>query len=105
MAWIRLFPLSLGGEGTARIGGNLSTNAGGTGVLRYGDKFRVTAWFRDIESRINISYEVRNLSTGRRAARARTALVLLDENGELCLETPARVKERLLKAFEPEPEQ
>ena len=33
----RLFPLSLGGEGTARIGGNLSTNAGGTGVLRYGN--------------------------------------------------------------------
>ncbi len=32
----RLFPLSLGGEGTARIGGNLSTNAGGTAVLRYG---------------------------------------------------------------------
>jgi FAD/FMN-containing dehydrogenase len=32
----RLFPLSLGGEGTARIGGNLSTNAGGTGVLRFG---------------------------------------------------------------------
>lgn len=32
----RFFPLSLGGEGTARIGGNLSTNAGGTGVLRYG---------------------------------------------------------------------
>ena len=27
----RYFPLSLGGEGTARIGGNLSTNAGGTG--------------------------------------------------------------------------
>ena len=33
----RLFPLSLGGEGTARIGGNLATNAGGTGVLRYGN--------------------------------------------------------------------
>jgi FAD/FMN-containing dehydrogenase len=33
----RLFPLSLGAEGTARIGGNLSTNAGGTGVLRYGN--------------------------------------------------------------------
>ena len=32
----RYFPLSLGGEGTARIGGNLSTNAGGTGLLRYG---------------------------------------------------------------------
>ncbi|MGB7241391.1 MAG: FAD-binding oxidoreductase [Sulfitobacter sp.] len=33
----RLFPLSLASEGSARIGGNLSTNAGGTGVLRYGN--------------------------------------------------------------------
>ncbi|HEX3914728.1 MAG TPA: FAD-binding oxidoreductase [Steroidobacteraceae bacterium] len=32
----RLFPLSLGSEGIAQIGGNLSTNAGGTAVLRYG---------------------------------------------------------------------
>ena len=31
----RLFPLSLGAEGTCRIGGNLSTNAGGIAVLRY----------------------------------------------------------------------
>ncbi|SFL93154.1 FAD-binding oxidoreductase [Shimia aestuarii] len=33
----RLFPLSLGSEGSARIGGNLSTNAGGVNVLRYGN--------------------------------------------------------------------
>ena len=33
----RLFPLSLASEGTARIGGLLSTNAGGVGVLRYGN--------------------------------------------------------------------
>jgi FAD/FMN-containing dehydrogenase len=32
----RLFPLSLGSEGSAQIGGNLATNAGGTAVLRYG---------------------------------------------------------------------
>src|SRR3954464_14839025 len=32
----RLFPLSLGGEGSAVIGGNISTNAGGTGALAYG---------------------------------------------------------------------
>ena len=32
----RQFPLSLGSEGTAQIGGNISTNAGGTAVLRYG---------------------------------------------------------------------
>ncbi|MFA7667651.1 MAG: FAD-binding oxidoreductase [Burkholderiaceae bacterium] len=33
----RLFPLSLPSGGTCTIGGNLSTNAGGTGVLRYGN--------------------------------------------------------------------
>ncbi len=33
----RLFPLSLGAEGSCQIGGNLSTNAGGTSVLRYGN--------------------------------------------------------------------
>ncbi|HWE46647.1 MAG TPA: FAD-binding oxidoreductase [Caulobacteraceae bacterium] len=32
----RLFPLSLAAEGTATVGGNISTNAGGTAVLRYG---------------------------------------------------------------------
>ena len=33
----RLFPLSLGAEGSCMIGGNLSTNAGGVQVLRYGN--------------------------------------------------------------------
>jgi FAD/FMN-containing dehydrogenase len=33
----RLFPLSLGAEGSCTIGGNLSTNAGGTQVLAYGN--------------------------------------------------------------------
>jgi FAD/FMN-containing dehydrogenase len=32
----RLFPLTLGAEGSCTIGGNLSTNAGGTGALAYG---------------------------------------------------------------------
>jgi FAD/FMN-containing dehydrogenase len=32
-----LFPLSLAAEGSATIGGNLSTNAGGVQVLRYGN--------------------------------------------------------------------
>lgn len=38
----RLFPLSLAAEGTATIGGNLSTNAGGTQVLRYGNARELT---------------------------------------------------------------
>ena len=33
----RLFPLSIAAKGSARIGGNLATNAGGVNVLRYGN--------------------------------------------------------------------
>jgi FAD/FMN-containing dehydrogenase len=33
----RLFPLSLGAEGSCQIGGNIATNAGGINVLRYGN--------------------------------------------------------------------
>ncbi|MBS0537644.1 MAG: FAD-binding oxidoreductase [Proteobacteria bacterium] len=33
----RFFPLSLGAQGSCQIGGNLSTNAGGVQVLRYGN--------------------------------------------------------------------
>ena len=33
----RFFPLSLGSEGSCTIGGNLATNAGGVGVLAYGN--------------------------------------------------------------------
>ncbi|AUH51731.1 hydroxyacid dehydrogenase [Chromobacterium sp. ATCC 53434] len=33
----RLFPLSLGAEGSCTIGGNIATNAGGNAVLRYGN--------------------------------------------------------------------
>jgi D-lactate dehydrogenase (cytochrome) len=32
-----LFPLSLGAEGSCTIGGNIASNAGGTGVLKYGN--------------------------------------------------------------------
>jgi len=38
----RLFPLSLAAEGSCEIGGNLSTNAGGVAVLRYGNMRELT---------------------------------------------------------------
>ncbi|WP_448508865.1 FAD-binding oxidoreductase [Immundisolibacter sp.] len=38
----RLFPLSFGADGSARLGGALSTNAGGTNVLRYGNARELT---------------------------------------------------------------
>jgi D-lactate dehydrogenase (cytochrome) len=38
----RLFPLSLGAEGSCQIGGNLATNAGGIAVLHYGTMRELT---------------------------------------------------------------
>ncbi len=38
----RRFPLSLASEGSCMIGGNLATNAGGTGVLAYGNARQLT---------------------------------------------------------------
>ncbi|MCV4342105.1 FAD-binding oxidoreductase [Pseudomonas capsici] len=38
----RLFPLSLGAQGSCTIGGNLGTNAGGNAVLRYGNTRELT---------------------------------------------------------------
>lgn len=38
----RLFPLSLAAEGSCQIGGNLSTNAGGVQVMRYGNTRELT---------------------------------------------------------------
>lgn len=38
----RLFPLSLASEGSCQLGGNLSTNAGGVQVLRYGNTRELT---------------------------------------------------------------
>ena len=34
----RMFPLLLGAQGSCQIGGNLSTNAGGINVVRYGKR-------------------------------------------------------------------
>src|SRR5699024_3963200 len=36
------FPLSLGAEGSCTIGGNLASNAGGIGVLKYGNARELT---------------------------------------------------------------
>lgn len=66
-----------------------------TGVLRYGDRFRVDAWFKDYTQRLCIAYEVRNLTSGKRAARARTVLVTLNARGELNLETPRDVVDKI----------
>jgi FAD/FMN-containing dehydrogenase len=63
----RLFPLSLASEGSARIGGLLATNAGGTGVLRWGNA-------RDLCLGLEVV-------TGRRAGLARAEAAQEEQHG------------------------
>jgi acyl-CoA thioester hydrolase len=63
--------------------------------LRYGDRFRVSAWFKDIEYRLHIAFEVENLTAGRRAAIGHTMLATLDPAGNLLIGTPRSILERL----------
>ncbi len=72
----RLFPLSLGAEGTCHIGGNLSTNAGGVNVLRYGNTRDLTLGLEVVlpDGRVldqrkalrkdNTGYDLKNLFIG-----------------------------------------
>jgi acyl-CoA thioester hydrolase len=63
--------------------------------LRYRDRFRVTAWIKDLDYRLNIGFEITNLSENRRAARGHTILATLDAQGNLLLGTPDAILERL----------
>jgi D-lactate dehydrogenase (cytochrome) len=72
----RLFPLSLGAEGSCTIGGNLSTNAGGTAVLAYGNSRELALGLEVVlaDGRIwnglgklkkdNTGYDLKNLFVG-----------------------------------------
>ncbi len=72
----RLFPLSLAAEGTAQIGGNLATNAGGITVLRYGNARELTLGLEAVMAdgsvlhglkrlrKDNTGYDIRNLLIG-----------------------------------------
>lgn len=63
--------------------------------LRYGDRARVSAWLVEVESRLSIAYQVLHLTSGRVVALGSTVLVTTLPSGELCLETPEEVLERL----------
>jgi acyl-CoA thioester hydrolase len=62
--------------------------------LRYGEKFRVWAWFFEDDPRIGIAYEIRSLDGNRRVARARTVLVSTTKDGEMLFETPKEIRDR-----------
>lgn len=62
--------------------------------LTYNDEIRVTARFTGATPLIRVSYEIANLTTGRKSARAFTTLATTDFAGNL-LETPDAILERL----------
>jgi FAD/FMN-containing dehydrogenase len=57
----KLFPLSLAAEGSCTIGGNLSTNAGGTAVLRYGNMRELCLGLEIVTPQGNIWHGLRSL--------------------------------------------
>jgi acyl-CoA thioester hydrolase len=71
------------------------------GPLRYGDKFRVAAWFTESETRVGVAYEIQNLTSGKRAARGKTILVSTRRTkhgpgeDEMLFETPRELRERI----------
>jgi len=64
-------------------------------ALTYGDRYRVKAWFLDTEHRLHVAYEVWNVTKDQRAARARTELAFTDAEGNLLLETPKVIRQRI----------
>ena len=86
----RLFPLSLASEGTCQIGGNLSTNAGGTAVLRYGNTRELVLGIEAVLP----SGEVLNVLTGLRKDNTGYALkdLFIGAEGTLGIITAAVVK-------------
>lgn len=63
--------------------------------LRYGDRFRVEAWFNDVENRLNVGFEITNLTHNRRSLHGHTILVTVDGAGRMLLETPDELLRRL----------
>ncbi|MDF1855413.1 FAD-binding oxidoreductase [Pseudooceanicola sp.] len=85
----RVYPLSLAAKGTARIGGNLGTNAGGVNVLRYGNARDLCLGIEAVlpDGRVlnglsrlrkdNTGYDLRNLLIGSEGTLAVTTAATL----------------------------
>lgn len=70
--------------------------------LRYADRVRVAAWFRDLSHRLFIAYEVTNLTRRRRAAWGHTVLATTDREGRMLLATPAAILDRVSAGSQPD---
>ena len=64
--------------------------------LRYGDRFRVSAWISEVSHRIVVHYVLTNLTHNRRSARGHSHLATTDHAGNLQVETPDAIANALL---------
>ncbi|NDW04627.1 FAD-binding oxidoreductase [Jiella pacifica] len=70
-----LFPLSLGSEGSCQVGGNLASNAGGTGVLAYGNARDLCLGVEAVLASGEIFHGLRRLKKDNRGYDIRNLLV------------------------------
>ncbi len=73
----------------------IETRARHVAPLRYGERFMVRAWFAERDPRIGIAYEIVSKKTNRRVARGLTILVTTRADGDMLLETPREILERI----------
>ena len=85
-----LFPLSLGSEGSCQIGGNLSSNAGGTGVLAYGNSRELCLGLEAVLPSGEILHGLRRLKKDNRGYDLRN--LLIGSEGTLAVITAAVMK-------------
>ena len=74
----------------------VETNCRYLSPLRYGDRFAVRAWIRDVDPRICVSYDIVRDADRVKIARGRTWLVVLDEHGTLVREFSEETRRKLL---------
>ncbi len=85
-----LFPLSLGSEGSCQIGGNLASNAGGTGVLAYGNARELCLGIEAVLPSGEVLHGLRRLKKDNRGYDLRN--LLIGSEGTLAIITAAVLK-------------
>lgn len=65
--------------------------------MRYDDRVRITAKLLEDSPLLKFSYQLYNVTAGRKIARATTTLATTDAHGALLTETPAPIQERLTR--------
>jgi len=84
--------LGLGGEISAKFPYSwvvIESKVRHVAPLRFEDRVEVEARLVDVDYRIHVAFEIKNLTDNKRSAKAHTMCATLDPEGEMLLETPS----------------